>query len=119
MRAKLFPLLLVGALWLLGRSLAAQDKEALTLEAIFGSEFQARTVENIQWLGDGSAFTYTERNAETGLLDIHEHTVATGGTRLVIPGDALRYNESPVGMSRYQWTADRNYLLISGPETLT
>ena len=101
-------------------SLADQDKKALTLESIFaGSEFNNNLPQNIQWHNREQSFTFTRKNPNTGLLDIHEHDIAGGATRLIISGDTLRYQDEPMRMSRYRWTADRRYLLLTGPVSLT
>ena len=101
-------------------SLADQDKKALTLESIFaGSEFNNNLPQNIQWHNREQSFTFTRKNPDTGLLDIHEHDIAGGATRLIISGDTLRYQDEPMRMSRYRWTADRRYLLLTGPVSLT
>ncbi|MGH8167020.1 MAG: DPP IV N-terminal domain-containing protein, partial [Woeseiaceae bacterium] len=96
------------------------DRQPLTLESIFASQdLQNRTVENLQWNADGSAFTFTGRNPESGLPDIYEQNIASGANRLVVRGDAPAYDGAPVRMSWYRWTNDRRFLLITGPETLT
>ena len=99
---------------------ADTDKQALTLESIFaGSEFENNLPQNIQWHNDEQSFTFTRKNPETGLLDIHEHDVAGSATRLIISGDTLRYKNEPVGMSSYQGAADGQYILLAGPVHLT
>ena len=56
----------------------AQEKKKLTLDDIYGStKFKGKTVSNIQWLPDGSAFTFTRTSAE-GLSDIYRHNVENG-----------------------------------------
>ena len=104
------PKLVIHILWLLlmyGATCQADtDKQALTLESIFaGSEFENNLPQNIQWHNDEQSFTFTRKNPETGLLDIHEHDVAGSATRLIISGDTLRYKNEPVGMSSYQGAA--------------
>ena len=100
--------------------IADQDRQPLTLESIFaGSEFENNLPQNIQWHENGQRFTFTRKNPDTGLLDIHEHDVAGGKTRLIIPGDALRHQGEPVGMSSYQWAVKRRYILLAGPVNLT
>ncbi len=122
MQAKLITIVLLSSLLLVyGVScLAAQDKHALTLDTIFNSgEFQNKSLENIQWKANGKSFTFTERNPKTGLPDINEYNIAKGSTRLVLAGDKLYYNNTPVKMSRYQWSAKQIYLLLTGPVNLT
>ena len=99
---------------------ADQNRQALTLESIFASgEFENKSLQNIQWNSNGKSFTFTKKNPETGLLDIHEYNVAEDTTRLVISGDMLKYQNEPVGISRYQWTTNRHYILLKGPVNLT
>ena len=99
---------------------AAQDKQPLTLESIFaGGEFDNNLPQNIQWHNGSGRFTFTRINPETGLADILAHDVATGASRLVIPGDALRYENEPVRMSGCQWAAGGQYILLAGPVNTT
>ncbi len=99
---------------------AAQDKLPLTLESIFASgDFDHRLPQNIRWHGDSKRFTYTKTNPATGLLDLHEHDLASGNSRLLIAGDTLRYRDEPIRMSSYHWSADRRHLLLAGPVNVT
>ena len=122
MKAQKKLLALVTCLFLINGTLcpAAPGKQPLTLESIFaGSEFENNLPQNIQWHNDVRSFTFTRKNRETGLLDIHEYDVAGGSTRLIIAGDTLRYENEPVGMSSYQRAADGQYILLAGPVHLT
>jgi dipeptidyl-peptidase-4 len=122
MRTKLLVLFLLSgsSLFISACTQAAEDKQALTLESIFASgEFQNKSLQNIQWDSGGSNFTFTKQNPGTGLLDIHEYDIATGNSRLLIAGNDIGYEGKPVRMSRYQWTQDRDFLLIMGPVTIT
>ena len=118
---KVLPALAASLLFVSGTAyVAAQDRLPLTLESIFaGSEFDNRLPQNIQWHSDSKRFTFTRTDPDTGLLDIHEYDVAAGASRLIISGDALRYRNEPVGMTRCRWTADRRYILLAGPVTTT
>ena len=118
---KLLPALAASLLFFSGTAcVAGQDRLPLTLESIFaGSEFDNRLPQNIQWHSDSKRFTFTRTDPDTGLLDIHEYDVAAGVSRLLISGDALRYRNEPVGMTRCRWTADRRYLLLAGPVSTT
>jgi len=103
---------------LFGGAACFAEKQPLSLEAIFATpDLQNRTVENLQWSGSG--FTFTEQNPDSGLLDIYEQNAASAANRLVVAGDALAFDGNPVRMSRYRWTNDRRFLLITGPETVT
>jgi dipeptidyl-peptidase 4 len=92
--------------------------QKLTLEEIFLSDkFKGKTINNIQWKPDGTSFTFTKNNEETNLADIYEHSISAGEEKLLAAGSDLVYNESPIKMSKYSWTDDGKYLLITGPET--
>lgn len=99
---------------------ASTVKPPLSLESIFsGSEFHNNALENVQWSADGSAFTFTRRNAKTQLLDLYERDLASGENRQLISSGDLIYQSKPVEMSGYQWANNRRYLLITGPQTRT
>ena len=96
--------------------LADQAKSGLTLEDIFQSDqFQGKTVTDVQWLPDGSAFTFTRFNAGSGERDIYRHNVATGEESLILDGGSLSLNGQPVRMTAYQTTGQQNTLLLTGP----
>ncbi|MEO8399729.1 MAG: DPP IV N-terminal domain-containing protein, partial [Ignavibacteriaceae bacterium] len=93
----------------------SQNKK-LTLENIFDSEiFDSKNVENIQWLPDGSAFTFTKKNSQNNLNDIYKHEVFSGKEELLVSSNKLIYDGFPIQMSSYSWTSDGKYLLIAGP----
>jgi dipeptidyl-peptidase-4 len=95
----------------------AQDESRLTLEDIFAStKYLPAKVANIQWLPDGSAFTYTAYNMANQLLDIQKYEVESGTSTLLLSGINLEWNGETIKMSDYSWTDDGNYLLIEGPE---
>ena len=122
MPVRIFHQLVCCCLVLLSNTIYPADlnKQALTLESIFaGSDFENNLPQHIHWLDNGQRFTFTRKNPETGLPDIHEHDVADGKTRLIIRGDRLRYQDEPVGMSSYRWAANRSYILLAGPVNLT
>ncbi len=99
---------------------ALEEKKSLTLESIFASnEFQNKSLQNVQWGNDGSTFTFTDKNQKTGLLDIHEYDIVTGNSRLIISGDKFELDGKPIQMRRYQWTADHDFLLLTGPVSIT
>lgn len=101
-------------------AIGSDERPSLTLESIFaGTEFQNKSVQNVQWSQDGSSFTYTVQNRESTRLDIREHEVASGVDRVALSGEMLTHNGTPIELSSYQWTNDRRYLLASGPGTLT
>jgi len=94
----------------------AQQKEKLSLQDIYYSnKFFGKTVQNIQWKPDGSAFTFTELKPGAKIEDIYQHDVATGKKSLLVKGTDLKFNEQQIKMSHYQWTDDGKFLLIEGP----
>ena len=96
--------------------LIPQQKQKLTLEDIYYSnKLFGKTVENIQWKPDGSAFSFTELNPQTKVEDIFLHDVATGKKSLLVNGTDLKYDGKQIKMSHYQWTDDGKFLLIEGP----
>jgi len=96
----------------------ANDKKPLTLEDIYDSDkFRGKTIENIEWQPDGSAFTFTKRNEETEQLDIYSHEVKSGQEERLLAGADLKYENEILNMSGYSWTADGKYLLIKGKVT--
>jgi dipeptidyl-peptidase-4 len=122
MRTKSVLWSLIAGLLLLNATLvhALEEKQPLTLESIFASgEFQNKSLQNVQWSNDGSTFSFTEKNPKTGLLDIHEYDIATGDSRLLISGDEIEIDGKPIQMRHYQWAPDHDFLLLTGPQTLT
>lgn len=99
---------------------AAESKPSLTLESIFSSpDFVSQSLDNLQWNEDGSDFTFTRPNPETGQLDIFQYDLGSGEERLALSGDTLVLNGQPVDMSGYRWTSNRHYLLVTGPMVRT
>lgn len=99
---------------------ASANEPLLSLESIFSSsDFHSLALDNVQWRDDAAGFTFTRRNPESGLLELYEHTIASGDNRLLISSAALEYKSRPVEMSRYQWAENRRFLLITGPVTRT
>lgn len=94
----------------------AQKKLPLNLQEIFlSTDFTEHPVENIEWLPNSKAFTYTEKNNGTGLLDIYKHDLISGQNSLLISGEELKNKTEIIKMSNYQWTHSGDYLLIEGP----
>ncbi len=101
---------------MLGDNLMAQKKN-LSLDDIFASDkFAGKTVADVQWLPDGSAFAFTRINDATGETDIYRHTVKTGEETLILDGAGLTLNGQKVTMTAYQTTGRQNHLLITGPQ---
>jgi len=96
-------------------SIYAQDDKKLTLEDIFLlNKFGGKTVEDVHWLPDGSAFTFTRQSDRPEIINIYLHNVKTGNEKLVLDGDKLEYDSKKVLMSEYKTTGNQNHLLITG-----
>ena len=99
-----------------GMSFADNHKKQLTLEDIYSSDqFKGKTVADVQWLPDGSAFTFTRYNAKSGERDIFRHAVKDGSEALILDGAALEIGDQKIQMTAYQTTGQQNVLLITGP----
>ncbi len=108
--------LMMGIFFLLGGYLMAQ-KKLLTLDEIFASDqFTGQTVADVQWLPDGSAFTFSRTNSITGEAEIYRHNVQTGKETLILDGAKLSAAGQKVVMSAYQTTGMQNHLLITGKQ---
>ena len=94
----------------------AQQQQKFTLEDIYYSnKLFGKTVQNIQWKPDGSAFSFTELNPETKVEDIYLQKIVTEKKSLLVSGTDLKYDNKQIKMSHYQWTDDGKFLLIEGP----
>jgi dipeptidyl-peptidase-4 len=93
----------------------AAGREPLTLEAIFASdEFRPRNIDNVQWGADGRSFTFSRENAGTGLADFWRHQLSNGDERLLVSGEELKWNGSPLRVGLATWSRDGRYLLLAG-----
>lgn len=93
----------------------AQEKKKLTMDDIFISDqFRGKTIDDIQWLPDGSAFTFTREVWGNGIPDIYRHHVKSGEESLILKSSELQYGGEVVNMSAYQTTGDQDHLLITG-----
>lgn len=106
----------MSVLMILGGLTAMQaQKKKLTLDDIFVSDqFRGKTVDNVQWLPDGSAFTFTRSNPQTGQNDIFRYDVKSGKENLVLASADLMVNGTAIEMTEYQTTGQQNRLLITG-----
>ena len=86
----------------------SQTKQ-ITFDDIFNSSvFTAETVENVQWMPDGSSFTFTE-NSDIYLFNVNEQS-----KKLLLSKAELVYDDKPINMTSYKWTDDGKFLLIAG-----
>ena len=90
-------------------------QKRLTLDDIFiSNQFRGKTVADVQWLPDGSAFAFSRVNERTGQTDIYRHDARTGQETLILAGDQLEIDGTSVTMTAYQTTARQHTLLITG-----
>eukprot|EP01125_Pyxidicula_operculata_P014467 TRINITY_DN4818_c0_g1_i1.p1 TRINITY_DN4818_c0_g1~~TRINITY_DN4818_c0_g1_i1.p1 ORF type:complete len:714 (-),score=148.89 TRINITY_DN4818_c0_g1_i1:61-2202(-) len=87
----------------------------LSVEDITGRKFLSSTVSGVQWLLDGSGFTFTKTSGLGG-QDIYRHNVETNEDTLILDGSKLSIDGKPVEMSGYQTTGQQNILLITGTQ---
>lgn len=101
-------------------SYAENTKPSMTLDSIFKtSDFKSQRIRNLQWAGDGKSFTFTRPDSATGLLNIYEYSIADGSESLILASGDLKIADENVRMSGYQFTGDRQYVLIKGPVART
>jgi hypothetical protein len=64
---------------------AQEQKKKLTIDDIFVShKFKGETVENIHWLPDGSAFTFTRETNGENTPDIYRYHLKSGREALIL-----------------------------------
>jgi len=106
-----------GLLWSFPAEAQSEDGKPLTLDSIYASDaFDVEGLRNVQWRTDGKAFTYMRRDPKTGRLALFEHIVETGETKRILTSGDLAYKGRSVGMSGYQWSGDRAFLLVRSEE---
>jgi dipeptidyl-peptidase-4 len=95
-------------------------KPAMTLESIFTtSDFQSKLVQNLQWSPDSASYTFTRPDSTSGLLDIYQYRIADGSEHLLLASAGLNVAGQNVQLSDYRFTADGQYVLITGPVVRT
>lgn len=102
-------------LFLFLTDLQGGEKKKLTLEDIFKSrKFTAKSLNNLQWLPDGQAFTYLEKKEAEAGLAIYRQDVKSGKVKkivaeadLIVPGtsDTLTIDD-------YSWSESGNKILV-------
>ena len=96
--------------------LTAQQKQPFNLEELYSTTaFDEHPIQNIEWMPDSDAFTYTKKSNETEYFDIYRHDIQAGKTSVFVKGSDLKYKNVLIKMSSYHWTHDGQYLLIAGP----
>ncbi|MFQ5652968.1 MAG: DPP IV N-terminal domain-containing protein [bacterium] len=115
MNRKLSQILIPALMLILASVGFANDRKSLTVADIYHADkFKGKTITDIQWHPDGSYFTFSRHNAETGQLDIYKHLVKTGEETLLLAGTDLKYKDELINLSSYRWTEDGKYLLLAG-----
>lgn len=99
--------------------MASQPGPRLTLDSIVaGGDFDDERLLNLRWLPDGSGFDALRRNAD-GRLELVRYSVVDGTVESILGPDRLSYGDEPIAISSFEWSPDRRYLLLRGPETRT
>ena len=113
---RLTTLILIATLMIGGTTdVNSQSKRPLSLEDIYASDqFKGKTVSDVQWFPDGTAFTFTRTDAN-GEKEVLRHFVSTGREELILKPKDLFFNGEYVKMSAFYTTGISNMLLISGP----
>ncbi len=91
----------------------SQSHKPLTLEAIFASkELEPRKLSEVQWLPDGSAFTYLKNG------DLYKRNLASGEETVLLAHASLSapMNGTTVSLDKYQWSSTGKHLLIASGE---
>lgn len=101
---------------ILASTLFAQEKGLLTLDESIGrSDYYARGVGQIQWVGKGDSYIKVERSATVkNGRDIVSYDVKTGKKEILIPAEKLilKGEQTPIMMENFQITADKDMMLI-------
>ncbi|HEX3276295.1 MAG TPA: S9 family peptidase [Gemmatimonadales bacterium] len=91
------------------------DSSLLTLARIYGSpEFIARPFGPARWLGDGSAYTTLEPQADGKGADIVRYDVETGRREVLVTAGELTPAgaSAPLEVEDYSWSPDQQRLLV-------
>jgi len=92
-------------------------KKPLSIEDVVTGVFAGKTVSGVQWLPDGSAFTFLKRNPVTQAMDVYRRSIASGTETLLVDGNALTWEGKKVNMTAYATTGQQHHLLITGDQT--
>lgn len=83
-------------------------QKLFTVEEIFGTDkFKTKTLRGIQWIPDGKAFTYFERDSETGKRTIIQYDLESNKRTVLIASDKMEALEDQRREKRFTVT---NYL---------
>ncbi|HEY8483017.1 MAG TPA: S9 family peptidase [Longimicrobiales bacterium] len=111
--------LAAAGFWLATVALAivppAAAQEQLTVERIFGSaEFYPQYLADLQWLPDGSRYTYLDYDPERQSVDLVAVDPRTGQRTRLIDGTTLvpEGQSRPIEIEGYEWSPDGSKLLI-------
>lgn len=111
--------LAAAGFWLAAVTLAVVPHAAaqgqLTVERIFGSaEFYPDYLADLQWLPDGSRYTYLDYDPERQSVDLVAVDPRTGQRTRLIDGATLvpEGQSRPIEIEGYEWSPDGSKLLI-------
>ena len=123
--------LLAGILFLSLFSVPGIALKNLTLEQIYAKdEFKGRSLDEVQWLADGRALSFLQKDGENGKSVLWKYDLKSRKRiRLVGPDDVKvkgeKDAEDPISLEKYQWSPagseilfvhKQDYYLFSLPE---
>lgn len=105
---KSFAFILIGFVALT----AAAQKADITLEDIWRDyKFYSRSIGGLRSMNDGIHYTSLDRDGNAVSLVKHSYTDAQKAEKLV-DGNELKYNDKPIAIGDYSFSADEKKLLI-------
>ena len=113
------PALLVLSSPLFGQEAAVVEAEPqavmteVTLDRLFGGDFQAERLGATRWLDGGSGYTTLE-TADDGGRDLVSYDTRSGDRQILVPASALipTGGEQPLRIQSYEWSSDGSRLLV-------
>ena len=96
-------------------SFAQTDSSLLTLDRIYSDEFQLDYFGQARWIDEGRAYTTLENSAlYRGAKDIVSYQTESGEREVLLDAKQLipEGQKSPLSISNYIWSNDKNQLLI-------
>ncbi|TVQ15960.1 MAG: S9 family peptidase [Balneolaceae bacterium] len=69
---------------------------------------------SVNWIDDGSRFSFITTNAETGRSEIRAYDPASGDEELIFDGDGITFpgSDRPFAYRSFQWAGDSRHLLF-------
>lgn len=95
-------------------SASAQNKEITPEDIFLNPKFTGEYLYGTQWIPGQDAYSWVEKNKETGVSDIMKYDCKTGEKSLLIPGSDLKNGDKVFPFSYYEWTKNGKDILLSG-----